>query len=363
MIRKDYNTDITPQVREKMKKNLVYLSMFSIVMMFAGLTSGYIVSMGDSFWLKFPMPSAFWMSTGIIVLSSVFIQFGITFAHRKKNGLSKFFVSLTFVFGLLFVYFQFKGYGQLVTSGSHFSEDIMAVDGRYGSVGEGGRYYGYYEIKYDGNFLEINGNDYLWKGEKISPKQFKELKGFMLQFEKGDPKHPGNVSNYGNKYTLYYKQQELHLMEGKLALPDGELLEFVELERLKNLAINIRDERGDFFHRGTIGEDFFVYYKGQELDYKERRWYRKSDGIILDDYLQTKPLEAPDTASSYLYLITFLHLLHIIFTLFYMAKMTVYSLANKWDAHNTLSLRLGALFWHFLGALWIFLLLFLLYIH
>ncbi len=47
---------------DKAKKNLVYLGMFSVFMLFAGFTSAYIVSMGDNFWIKAPLPPAFWVS-------------------------------------------------------------------------------------------------------------------------------------------------------------------------------------------------------------------------------------------------------------------------------------------------------------
>ena len=105
-MKKDFNEEVSPEVKEKMKKNLVYIGIFSVFMVFAGLTSGYIVSMGDSFWVKFPFQSEFWISTVIIILSSVFVQLGISFAKKQKHIFSKLFVVLTFVFGCLFVYFQ-----------------------------------------------------------------------------------------------------------------------------------------------------------------------------------------------------------------------------------------------------------------
>ena len=361
-MRKDYNTDITPEVREKMKKNLVYISIFSIVMLFAGFTSGYIVSMGDTFWVKFPLPTPFWISTAIIICSSLFIQLGITFAKKEKYALSKLFVVLTFVFGVLFVYFQFKGYGKLIENGSHFTgKNFMTVEGRYGSAGEEGRYDGYYEIKYKGKFIALDGNDYVINGKKLSKSQFSDVKKFMSQFEKYDFNKKLTISNYGKDYILYYKQNELSLINGNLALPDSTELQYTDLDRLKKLAINIKDERGDFMMKGKIGKDFHVYFKGQELEYINRRW--GANGKEFKEYLQTKPMETSDVASSYLYIITFLHLLHIIATLFYMFKMVRFSLAGKFTKDDTLSLRLGAIFWHFLGILWIYLLLFLMYIH
>lgn len=361
-MRKDFNEELAPDLKEKMKKNLVYIGIFSVFMVFAGLTSGYIVSMGDSFWVKFPFPSAFWISTVIIVLSSLFVQLAITFSKKGKHSLSKLFVVLTFVFGSLFVYFQFKGYGQLNENGSHLRGDLMVVEGRYGSAGDEGRYYGYYEIKYNGKFIGIDGNDYLLNGKKMSEQDFSKVQNFMSQFENIEFKKALVINkNYGKEFTLYYKQQPVDLINGKLSLSDSTELEFVDLSRLQSLAINIRDGRGDFFMKGKLGKDFHVYFKGKELDYKNREWQYK--GKVLDDYLQTKPLESPDTASSYLWLITFLHLLHIIITLFYMGKMTIFSLSGKFEREGVLSLKLGAIFWHFLGALWIYLFFFLLYIH
>jgi cytochrome c oxidase subunit 3 len=46
-----------------------------------------------------------------------------------------------------------------------------------------------------------------------------------------------------------------------------------------------------------------------------------------------------------------------------MGKMTIYSVSGKFTDDFKLSLKLGAIFWHFLGALWIYLFVFLLYIH
>ena len=360
-LKKDIHNGITMDVREKMKKNVLYVGMFSIFMAFGGLTSGYIVSMGDSFWVKFPMPNGFWISTTVIILSSIFIQLGISFAKKGNQKLSKMFVVLTFVFGLLFVYYQFKGYSQLAENGSHLRGDIMVVDGRYGSSGDDGRYYGYYEIKKDGKFIEISGNDYLYNGKKMTDAQFSELQKVVAPFEKYSEKSKIDLSGLNDSYTLYYKQQPISILNGELCLPDSSKLEFDDLNRLKSLAINIGDKRGDFFIKGQIGKDFHVYYKRKELNYKNRMW--EFNGQVLDDYLQTKPLESPDTASSYLWLITLLHLAHILFTLFYMGKMTIYSLSGRFTAENTLSLKLGAIFWHFLGILWVYLLLFLLFIH
>ncbi|MBU2060671.1 MAG: cytochrome c oxidase subunit 3 [Bacteroidetes bacterium] len=352
-MRKDYSEELTPEIREKMKKNLVYIAMFSVIMLFAGFTSAYIVSMGDSFWLKVPFPSAFWISTVLIGLSSLTYMIAIRSIKKgNKQGL-KVWMLTTLSLGIGFVYFQFKGYGQLTDKGIHaVNNHIIVADGRYGD---------YYEIKMGDSFLEVNGNDYLLDGKKITAEQLKKLQSFTAQFLNLDEKKDFVVNNYGKPFVLYLNQSPLSVNQNYLIKKDGQALSFTDRLRLRDLSMHIRDGRGDFFARGKIGEDFNIYYKGEALDYKNRELYWK--GAKLTKYLQLKATETADTATSFLFILTILHLLHIIATLFYQVKMTTRSFSGKFNSGEHLSLRLGAIFWHFLGLLWLYLLLFLLFIH
>jgi cytochrome c oxidase subunit 3 len=352
-MRKDFEQELSPEVREKTKKNLIYVGIFSIVMMFAGFTSAYIVSMGDSFWLKYPMPTGFWISTVIIILSSLFLELAIRFVKKNNQSLLKVFITLTLLSGIAFVYFQFQGYKALTKFGAHaVNNHIIVTEGRYGD---------YYEVKYNGVFIEVDGNNYMLNEKKMSDAQMTEFQKFMEQFIDVKRETSFNVKNYGSKFILYYNNQPLGLINGKLCSPDGKEIQYVDELRLRDLAINVRDGRGDFFVKGKLGKDFHIFYKGKELDYKNREL--QYEGKKLSKYLQIKAMETSDTASSYLYIITFLHLLHIVVTLIYMLKMTIASFSGRFNADNNLSLRLGAIFWHFLGLLWIYLLLFLLFIH
>jgi cytochrome c oxidase subunit 3 len=90
-----------------------------------------------------------------------------------------------------------------------------------------------------------------------------------------------------------------------------------------------------------------LYYKGKELNRG----------------LQLKLYDSKDNATSYLYIITFLHLLHIIATLLYMLAFTRRTYANEFSAENTIGMRATSIFWHYLGGLWLILFLFLLFIH
>jgi cytochrome c oxidase subunit 3 len=90
----NFNQEYSPEIQEKVKKNLVYVGIFSVIMLFAGFTSAYIVSMGDSFWLKFPLPSAFWISTAVIILSSVFFELAIRSIKKENASRLKLFMAL-----------------------------------------------------------------------------------------------------------------------------------------------------------------------------------------------------------------------------------------------------------------------------
>jgi cytochrome c oxidase subunit 3 len=351
-MRPDYSKDLDPEVRVKMKKNLVYVGIFSVIMLFAGFTSAYIVSMGDSFWLKYPLPTYFWISTLLIVLSSLFLEIAIRKGKSKNKSALRIFISATLLAGLAFVYFQFKGYGALTDNGIHAANNhIMVVDGRYGD---------YYQIKFKGEIVEVDGNNYLYKGKVMNEQDYQLMSGFMKQFIGVAPTKLIQAKP-NTSFDLIYNDKPISILNNKLVFPDSTQLKYVDQLRLSQLAQNIIDKRVDFFVRGKYGEDFQLLYKGKELEYKNRNMY--FEGKKLSKYLQIKALETADAASSYLFILTFIHLLHIIVTLIYMIKITINSYSGKYDNGDVLSLRLGAIFWHFLAILWGYLLLFLLFIH
>jgi cytochrome c oxidase subunit III len=349
-MKKEYEDELLPEQREKMKKNLVYVGIFSVVMIFAGFTSAYIVSMGDAFWLKFPFPKEFWISTVFIILSSITLEIGIRRAQKGFPKAARIFIPVTFLLGVAFAWSQFKGYGKLVDLGANPVNKIVVFDGRYGD---------YYQLKIDGKYMDIDGSQYLLAGKQMTPEQKEGVSAFAKQLDRADKSLPA-LQNYG-KYTLIYKNQEVSYKNGNFYVSDSVELQFVDLSRLARFAEHLRDGRGDFFHQGELGKDFHLYYKGNELTYKNRTLYYK--GTKLSAPLQLKINDAPDNATAYLYIITILHLLHVLVTLIYMLRMSIRSFTGKLAEYNYLGIRSGAIFWHFLGALWLYLLLFLLFIH
>ena len=68
------------------KKFALWLFLVTVVMIFAALTSAYIVRQAEGNWLEYELPEIFWVTSGIVVLSSVAMQFAY-FAAKKDNFL------------------------------------------------------------------------------------------------------------------------------------------------------------------------------------------------------------------------------------------------------------------------------------
>jgi cytochrome c oxidase subunit III len=66
-----------------------------------------------------------------------------------------------------------------------------------------------------------------------------------------------------------------------------------------------------------------------------------------------------NVAGAILYVITAMHFLHIVGGLFALTVSSIKALANRYNSENHLGLSLTAIFWHFLGVLWVILFLFL----
>jgi cytochrome c oxidase subunit 3 len=92
----------------------------SIIMMFAGLTSAYIVKSSQASWQTIEMPKIFWYSTATILLSSVVMQMALrSFKQRQMNNY-RLLIAGTFLLGVSFVILQWIGFQQLWNSGVQF---------------------------------------------------------------------------------------------------------------------------------------------------------------------------------------------------------------------------------------------------
>lgn len=106
---------VTNQQRKKIHphKFVLWVAIASISMMFAGLTSAYIVKSNLPGWKDIVMPKIFWFSTATIVLSSLTVQMALRSFHQREMRQYRNLIALTFVLGISFVVLQSIGFADL----------------------------------------------------------------------------------------------------------------------------------------------------------------------------------------------------------------------------------------------------------
>lgn len=102
------------------KKFALWLFIVTVVMIFAAFTSAHIVRQADGDWLIYDIPPMLWITSGIILTSSAFMQWAYFAAKRDKLEQVKLALSITTILGLAFLYGQFQAWGQLVDAGVFF---------------------------------------------------------------------------------------------------------------------------------------------------------------------------------------------------------------------------------------------------
>lgn len=227
--------------RERTAKMVLYFGIFSIVMLFAGLISAYIVSSFSEVWVDIRLPEAFYVSTLLILLSSLTIKLAVNASKKDDRPRVSLFLLITLALGTAFGISQFYGWKELTEEGSYFS---------------------------------------------------------------------GAVDNL----------------------------------------------------EGTYGEDYTILFQGKELIYEDGDYYFPNDELR-ENPLRNKIAIAGNSASSYIYVLSFVHLLHILGGLLFLLGIYLVGKLSKNKTINPLRLKLGAVYWHFVDGLWLFLFLFLLIFH
>jgi cytochrome c oxidase subunit 3 len=98
-------------------KFTLWVGIGSLVMMFAGLTSAYIVKRNQVNWQTFELSAFFWYSTVAIILSSVTIYLAEKAFKQREMHKYRNFLSVTVLLGVLFIVFQLLGFQQLWAKG------------------------------------------------------------------------------------------------------------------------------------------------------------------------------------------------------------------------------------------------------
>ena len=101
-------------------KFVMWLFVLSSIMMFAGLTSAYIVRQAEGNWKIFDLPSTFYITTVLILLSSASLHYSYLQSKKSNIAKQKLGLWLTFVLGLGFLIGQYMGWQQLIASKVYF---------------------------------------------------------------------------------------------------------------------------------------------------------------------------------------------------------------------------------------------------
>ncbi|WP_421801131.1 cytochrome c oxidase subunit 3 [Flagellimonas sp.] len=118
----DLTQGTAKEKNRRAKKMMLWFGIVSLIMGFAGWTSAYIVSSKREDWVSdLELPSAFFISTVIIILSSM-AYFSAKKAVVKDNQkMGTIFLLITLALGITFISLQFVGFSQMLESGYYFT--------------------------------------------------------------------------------------------------------------------------------------------------------------------------------------------------------------------------------------------------
>lgn len=91
----------------------MWVAIASIIMMFAGLTSAYVVKRAQSKWVEYKLPSVFWISTLVILLSSFTIRLAVKAFKAREMPRYRMLITVTAILGLVFAALQVAGFFQV----------------------------------------------------------------------------------------------------------------------------------------------------------------------------------------------------------------------------------------------------------
>jgi cytochrome c oxidase subunit III len=102
------------------KKFAMWLFIVSVCMIFASLTSAYIVRQAEGNWQMFELPPLFWVTSVIIFISSISMHWAYVAAKRNNLEVVRVAMSVTTILGFAFLVGQVLAWGELVQNNVYF---------------------------------------------------------------------------------------------------------------------------------------------------------------------------------------------------------------------------------------------------
>lgn len=406
-------SELTQKQYEKMKKQTVWVACMSITIFFTAFVSAYVVQSSQEVWYSINFPQSFTYSTIAIILSSVALV-GALFAARKDNQpMIKLMVGLTLALGVAFSFFQYRGWNEMIASNNLVSGGFINDLGMYGKD---------YYFELNGDVVDFNGKNYEVGGQELAQDevdQFRVVGNQLTQGElmnhKGDLSHnvaevaifrtkdssmvdlsdKGKSLGFSDRSTLFnfalsvergmeYFKNNMEYGKDYRVRMNGEDLEFEnkeffykELKLTEDELVNIETDvfvdavefklkEGKVYNKkGELSplkkSDFAtgIFKAGKTsfpIKFQDGNWIRERTKVHEDD--MPKIVGEGTQSNSYRYVVTFLHVLHVLGGLIYLIILFINALNNKFTSSNHLKIKTGGIYWHFLGGIWIFLYLF-----
>jgi cytochrome c oxidase subunit III len=120
------------QVGMNPKKFALWLFMVSVIMIFGALTSAYIVRQAEGNWLDFEMPTMFWITSAMILTSSLTMHWAYLSAKNNRQETAKLAMTITVILGVGFLVGQWLGWNELVANGIYLvGRESSGVSGSF----------------------------------------------------------------------------------------------------------------------------------------------------------------------------------------------------------------------------------------
>ena len=118
--------DITQETRQykigRAKKMMLWFGIASMVMMFAGITSAYVVSKNRPDWISdFELPETLYWSTLVIIVSSITFMLAKRAILKGDRTQATVLLLTTLALGIGFVDLQFRSFSEIIASGYYFT--------------------------------------------------------------------------------------------------------------------------------------------------------------------------------------------------------------------------------------------------
>jgi cytochrome c oxidase subunit 3 len=108
--------------KQRAKKMMLWFGIASLLMSFAGWTSAYIVSSSREDWMEnFQLPQAFWISTAIILCSSLTYWLAKNSVQKEQQKQATIWLGITLLLGVSFIIAQFFGFSEMIALGYYFT--------------------------------------------------------------------------------------------------------------------------------------------------------------------------------------------------------------------------------------------------